>query len=44
VRELGPTSAILEATAFDPLSRTVGVLDRRGGGFTSFEAPAPAVD
>jgi hypothetical protein len=44
VRELGPTYAILEATAFDPLSRTVGVLDRRGGGFTSFEAPAPAVD
>jgi hypothetical protein len=44
VRELSPAYAILEANAFDPLSRTVGILDRHDGRFTSFEAPPPAVD
>jgi hypothetical protein len=44
VRELGPTYVVLEATGFDPLSRTVGILDRRDGRFTSFEASAPAAD
>ena len=44
VRELGPTYVILEATAFDPVSRTVGILDQRDGRFTSFEAQAPAAD
>ena len=44
VRELSSTYVILEATAFDPVSRTVGILDRRDGRFTSFEAPAPNAD
>ena len=44
VRKVDPTYVLLEATAFDPLSRTVGILDRRDGRFTTFEAPAPAAD
>jgi hypothetical protein len=42
VREVTTTLVILEATAFDPLHRTVGVLDLRDGHFASFEAAAPA--
>ena len=33
---------ILEATAFDPGTRTIGVVDRRTGRFETFEATAPA--
>jgi hypothetical protein len=33
---------LLEATAFDPLARTVGIVDRRDGRFATFEASAPA--
>jgi hypothetical protein len=32
---------ILEATAFDPLRRTVTVVDRRNGRTATFEATAP---
>ncbi len=42
VRELTASLVVLEATAFDPLHRTVGVLDLRDGRFATFEAPAPA--
>ncbi len=44
VRELSANYVILEATAFDPLSRTVGILDRRDGRFATFEATAPNAD
>jgi hypothetical protein len=44
VVDIGPTHVVLEATAFDPLTRTVGVVDRRTGRFATFEASAPAVD
>lgn len=35
---------VLEATAFDPLTRTVGVVDRATARFQTFEAAAPATD
>lgn len=41
VQQLTPTHVILEATAFDPGQRTVGVVDRRDGRWATFEAPAP---
>lgn len=41
VRELTPDHVLLEATAFDPLVRTVGFLDLRDGRFFTFEATAP---
>lgn len=34
----------LEATPFDPLTREVGVIDRRNGGFTTFRASAPPAE
>ncbi len=42
VRELTASHVILEATAFDPLRRTVTVVDRRDGRWATFEATAPA--
>jgi hypothetical protein len=42
VSELRPGHVLLEATAFDPLARTVGIVDRRDGRFATFEASAPA--
>jgi hypothetical protein len=44
VRQVSRSHVILEATAFDPLSRTVGVVDLGDGRFATFEALAPAVD
>ena len=44
VRALTASHVILEATAFDPLVRTVALVDRLTGGFTTFEAAAPVVD
>ena len=44
VRELSPDHIVLEATAFDPLMRTVGVVDRRTARFETFEASAPDAD
>ena len=44
VTELDANHVILEATPFDPLTRTVTVVDRRDGGSATFEASAPAVD
>ena len=44
VRELTPGLVILEATAFDPLSRTVTAVDRRDGRSATFEASAPPGD
>lgn len=41
---LSASHVILEATAFDPLTRTVGVVDRRDRRFETFEASAPVVD
>ena len=41
VTELTASHVILEATAFDPLRRTVTVIDRRDGRSTTFEASAP---
>ena len=41
VTELTASHVILEATAFDPLRRTVTVIDRRDGRSTTFEAAAP---
>ncbi|HUP55247.1 MAG TPA: hypothetical protein VM408_07055, partial [Methylomirabilota bacterium] len=41
VRELTVNYVVLEATAFDPLRRTVTVVDRRDGRSTTFEATAP---
>ena len=41
VRELSASHVILEATAFDPLTRTVTVVDRRDGRSATFEATAP---
>ncbi len=44
VQVLTAGHVILEATGFDPLVRAVGVVDRRGGGFATFNASAPVVD
>lgn len=44
VRELTADHVVLEATAFDPGTRTVGVVDRGGDRFQTFEASAPAAD
>jgi hypothetical protein len=44
VRQLSRSHVILEATAFDPLTRTVGVVDLGDGRFATFEARAPDVD
>jgi hypothetical protein len=44
VREMTAGHVVLEATAFDPGTRTVGVVDRRSGRYDMFEAPAPAPD
>jgi hypothetical protein len=41
VQSLTADHVILEATPFDPLTREVGVVDRRNGGFSTFRAPAP---
>lgn len=41
VQELTPTHVILESTAFDPLERIVGVVDRRDGRVAMFEPSAP---
>lgn len=41
IRELTASHVILEATAFDPLRRTVTVVDRRNGRTATFEATAP---
>ena len=41
---LTPDHVILEATAFDPQARTIGVVDRRSGRFETFEVSAPAAD
>jgi hypothetical protein len=45
-RVVGVTEShvILEATAFDPLSRTVTIVDRRDGTTATFTAPAPNAD
>ena len=45
-RVVGLTAShvILEATTFDPLSRTVTVVDRRDGTASTFKAPAPDAD
>ena len=44
VRQVSASHVILEATAFDPLSRTVGIVDRRDGRFATFQVTAPAAD
>jgi hypothetical protein len=44
IRELTANHVILEATAFDPLRRTVTVVDRRDGRTATFEATAPPAD
>ena len=44
VTALTADHVILEATAFDPGTRTIGVVDRRSGRFETFEASAPAAD
>ncbi|MBA2300930.1 MAG: hypothetical protein H0W22_09200 [Chloroflexi bacterium] len=44
VRDVTATHVILEATAFDPLTRTAGIVDRRDGRFASFEASSPTID
>jgi len=44
VHELTTDHVVLEATAFDPMTRTVGVVDRRSGRFQAIEAAAPAGD
>ena len=44
VVKLTADHVILEATAFDGLTRTVGVVGRRSGRFETFEARAPAVE
>ncbi len=41
---LSADHVILEATAFDPQTRTIGVVDRRSGRFETFGASAPAAD
>jgi hypothetical protein len=41
VRVLTASHVVLEATAFDPATRSVTVIDRRDGRFETFEAPAP---
>jgi hypothetical protein len=42
VHELSADHVILASTPFDPLTREVGVVDRRDGRFATFEAQAPA--
>jgi hypothetical protein len=44
VQEITPEYVVLEATAFDPGSRVIGVVDRLSGAFVTFEASAPAAD
>ncbi len=44
VVEITADHIVLETTAFDPLTRSVGVVDRRTGAFRTFEASAPAAD
>ena len=44
VRALTPDHIVLEATAFDTGTRTVGVVDRQSGRFQTFEASAPTLD
>jgi hypothetical protein len=44
VQSLSADHVILESTPFDPLTREVGVVDRRDGRFTTFRAPAPRAD
>ena len=44
VREVTADHIVLEATAFDPGTRTAGVVDRHSGRFQAFEASAPALD
>ncbi len=44
VVELRADHVILEATAFDPQTRTIGVVDRGSGRFETFEATAPATE
>ncbi len=44
VQEVTADHIILEATAFDPATRTVGVVDRQSGAFETFEASAPTID
>lgn len=44
VQQLTASHVVLEATAFDPATRTIGVVDRGSGRFETFEASAPAVD
>jgi hypothetical protein len=44
VREISAEHVVLEATAFDPLTRTIGIVDRSTARFQTFEAPAPATD
>jgi hypothetical protein len=41
VGELTADHVLLEATAFDPLTRTVGIVDRPTARFQTFEAAAP---
>ncbi len=41
IREFGADHVLLEATAFDPLHRTVAYLDLADGGFAVFDADAP---
>lgn len=43
IREFTPDHILLEATAFDPLQRTVGYLDLDDGRFGTFEASAPTI-
>ena len=44
VVSIGAGLVMLEATAFDPLTRTVGIVDRASARFQTFEASAPAID
>lgn len=43
IRAFTPEYILLEATAFDPLQRTVGFLDLDDGRFGTFEASAPTI-
>ncbi len=44
VQELTASHIVLEATAFDPSTRTTGVVERASGRFEAFAASAPAAD
>lgn len=44
VMDVSADHVILEATAFDPRTRTVGVVERATGRFQTFEASAPSTD